>query len=194
MGYEELIESLYKECEDRIRSLWKEVEVEAEKMKVAKSGRLEQMRAEYGVTLKREVASQEEKVLAKAGIEARKIKLAVEKALSDRLYSLAASSLHGLRSGRYTREFEALVKELPAVQWDEVRIHPEDKEIAGACFVDSRISADNRITGGFEVRREEGKIRINNTFEKRLERAWEDLLPLLIRDVYREVSTHGNPS
>jgi vacuolar-type H+-ATPase subunit E/Vma4 len=32
------------------------------------------------------------------------------------------------------------------------------------------------------------RICILNSFEKRLERAWEDLLPLLIREAYKEVA------
>jgi V/A-type H+-transporting ATPase subunit E len=194
MGHGELIESLYKECANKIQHLWKEIEIEAEKIRAEKSGRLDQMRAEYSVTLRKEVKSQEEKVLAKAGIEVRKIKLLAERALSDRLYPLALSLLHKLKNERYNIEFESLVKELPAVQWEEVRINPEDGKIAKAHFVDSRITPDNSITGGIEVRRKEGRIRINNTFEKRLERAWEDLLPLLIKDIYNEVSVYGNSS
>lgn len=194
MGYGELIESLYKECEDKIRFMWKEIETEAEKIRAEKSGRLDQIRAEYSVTLKKEVKSHEKKVLTKAGVEVRTIKLLAERALSDRLYPLAISFLHELKNEKYRVEFESLVKELPAVQWEEVCINPDDAQIAKAHFVDSRITHDNAITGGFEVRRKEGRIRINNTFEKRLERAWEDLLPLLIKDAYNEVSEHGNSS
>ena len=44
------------------------------------------------------------------------------------------------------------------------------------------------ITGGMDAAMEDGTIRVINTFEKRLELAWADLLPLLISDVYQEVS------
>jgi vacuolar-type H+-ATPase subunit E/Vma4 len=34
------------------------------------------------------------------------------------------------------------------------------------------------------------KISISNTFEKRLERAWEEILPPIMRDVYKEISNN----
>jgi V/A-type H+-transporting ATPase subunit E len=40
---------------------------------------------------------------------------------------------------------------------------------------------------------EGGAIRVVNTLEKRLERAWREMLPLLIKDVYQEVSD-GTPA
>ena len=38
------------------------------------------------------------------------------------------------------------------------------------------------------------KMRIINTFEKRLEKAWEGMLPWLIRDTYKEISRYETPS
>jgi vacuolar-type H+-ATPase subunit E/Vma4 len=56
---------------------------------------------------------------------------------------------------------------------------------------DSKIIPDYKITGGLEVFRENRKQHIINTFEKRLERAWEEILPFLIIDTYREAARHG---
>ncbi len=39
----------------------------------------------------------------------------------------------------------------------------------------------------------EGKIRVVNTFEKRLENAWLEILPELIKDAYGKIAECGVP-
>jgi vacuolar-type H+-ATPase subunit E/Vma4 len=86
--------------------------------------------------------------------------------------------------------FSLLVKELPHMHWKDVRVAPRDVEIAQKHFPDSNCLPDDNISGGLEVMRDDGRVSITNTFEKRLEKAWEDLLPLLISSMYKEVSIH----
>ena len=69
-----------------------------------------------------------------------------------------------------------------------MRVNPEDIELAKAYFPDSEIIPDGNISGGLDVLTGDGRIRVINTFEKRLERAWADMLPELIRDIYKEIS------
>jgi vacuolar-type H+-ATPase subunit E/Vma4 len=69
-----------------------------------------------------------------------------------------------------------------------VRVNPEDVALAGKYFPGAEIIPDRNITGGMDASTADGTIRIINTFEKRMERAWTDMLPVLIKDVYQEVS------
>jgi vacuolar-type H+-ATPase subunit E/Vma4 len=39
------------------------------------------------------------------------------------------------------------------------------------------------ITGGLETISTEGEVRVVNTFEKRLERMWEEMLPEIMKEV-----------
>jgi V/A-type H+-transporting ATPase subunit E len=42
-----------------------------------------------------------------------------------------------------------------------------------------------------EVEAEEGRVWVINTFEKRLERIWPQMLPGLMDEIYREVTNCG---
>jgi vacuolar-type H+-ATPase subunit E/Vma4 len=45
---------------------------------------------------------------------------------------------------------------------------------------------DDTVSGGLEVTGDAGRICIDNTLEKRLERGWQDLLPILVSAIRRE--------
>ena len=187
MGYRELIESLRKEGENKIQLLWNEAETQAKKIREKVSSRIEQIKKEREKIQAEITKEQEELILSKAKARARRIKLSAEKALSDRLFSLALSSLSELRNNRYKEIFTSLINELPDMKWKEVRVNPVDIKIAQGFFPDARIIPDNSIAGGLEVKTENERMHVINTFEKRLERAWEDLLPRLIRYIYKEI-------
>ena len=122
------------------------------------------------------------------------IRLSAEKALSDRLFDLSMTLLHELRDDGYENMFGLLARELPTTKWKCIRVNPEDSGTARKLFPDSEFVSDNKISGGLEAVSEDGRICITNTFEKRLERIREEMLPLLIKDIYKEVSDHGTPS
>jgi len=188
LGYSELIESLRKDGEENINRMWSNVKAEAEKINEETSLRINELRDKYQKKSETEVKQQEESILAEARNRSHRIKLSTERALSDRLFPLAASSLVDLRDTRYKEVFISLIKELPDKSWEEIRVHPQDVGIAQEHFPHAHITPDKSISGGLEVLREEGRVSISNTLNKRLERAWEDLLPLIFTTIYKEVS------
>jgi V/A-type H+-transporting ATPase subunit E len=119
---------------------------------------------------------------------ARLARLTAENTLSGALFNAAAGSLPRLRDDRYGRVFEQIVQELPALAWQNVRVNPADIGLAKKHFPDAEIIQDASISGGVDATAEGGAIRVVNTLEKRLERAWREMLPLLIKNVYQEVS------
>jgi vacuolar-type H+-ATPase subunit E/Vma4 len=125
---------------------------------------------------------------AEAGSRVRAIKLAAEKTLSERLFAIARASLTQLRHDGYPASFEKLARELPSLPWKLVRVHPADIDLARKHLSNAEIVPMETITGGLDAAMADGTIRVINTFDKRLELAWADLLPLLISDVYQEVS------
>ncbi len=54
-------------------------------------------------------------------------------------------------------------------------------------FPGAKIVSDGTVSGGLEVMGEAGRICIDNTLEKRLERGWQGLLPKLINAVCLEI-------
>lgn len=183
MGYIELIDALRKEGEEKVHTIWKEAETEAQRISEETFKRMENMREEYGNIHSSDIREQTETILSEAGSRARMIRLLAEKELSDRLYRLALCSLHLLRDERYKDIFDALIEELPHYKWKIVRVNSEDKRVAKEYFPDSDVIPDSNIRGGLDIAGRDGMIRIINTLEKRLERAWGEILPGLIKDV-----------
>jgi vacuolar-type H+-ATPase subunit E/Vma4 len=186
MGYEELIKGLREEADEKVGQLWNDARAEAERIREDSSNRIERARREYRSNLENAAGDISNNILFDAEKKAREIVLKAEKKLSDLLFSLAKARLHLLRSKEYEKIFSVLAREIPSLKWQEVRVNPEDTAFAGELFPDARILPDDSITGGVEVCSEDGKICIINTFEKRLERAWEYILPFIMRDIYRE--------
>jgi V/A-type H+/Na+-transporting ATPase subunit E len=193
MSCKELITSLKKAADEKVLVIRHEVEQEAGAAKADVARRLEQRRDE---AKKKEAAALRDanaQALSAANNRAREIRLAAEKELSARLEAAAASSLSALRKTGYETAFRKMAQELPALAWHTVRVNPEDVGLAKKYFPGAEIVPDPKITGGMDVSMKDGSIRVINTFEKRMERAWSDMLPLLIRDVYGEGSD-GTPA
>jgi len=80
-----------------------------------------------------------------------------------------------------------MAAEIPPLPWKTVRVNPEDVGIARKHFPGAVIITDEGISGGMDVMTGDGKIRVINTLEKRLERAWGDILPHLMKEDYEAV-------
>ncbi len=190
MSSKELIESLRRVGDEKIRLIRQEAEQEAKSLRTAASRRIEELRKHHAEELTAAEGEETRRALAEAGNRARALRLAAETELSDRLYAIALSSLHRLRDAGYPAVFEKLVLELPSFPWKRVRVHPMDIDLARRYFPDAEIAPAETISGGVDVTVMDATIRVINTFEKRVERAWSELLPAMVEDVYREVS-HG---
>lgn len=193
MSSQELIESLRHAAEEKARLMREETEREAEDLRLAVSRKVEDLRRRYADKLAAVSREEARNALAEAGRRAQAARLFAEKTLSDRLFLLARSSLSRLREDGYPTVFEKLAAELPPMPWKVVRVHPADVVLAREYFPDAEIVPLEAVTGGVDAEVDGGKIRVVNTFEKRLERLWDDLLPHLIRDVYKEVPDGTSP-
>jgi V/A-type H+-transporting ATPase subunit E len=187
MGSKELIESLQKAADERTRLIWKDAEGEADKVRAEASHRLNQLRESSLRTESLAATAAQAASVSEANNRSRTRLLLAEKALSDRFLSVARSLLHRLRKSGYREIFEKMVRELPPLDWKTVRVNPADVGLAKESFSGAEIIPDITITGGVDVIAEGGKIRVINTFEKRLERAWVDMLPGLLKDTYNAI-------
>ncbi len=187
MGCKELIESLRRAADERIKKIWEDADAEADRIRSEDSNKLDQLRANCSRTESMAVTTAQIAAVSEANNRSRTNLLTAEKALSDRLFSLALSSLHLLRNSRYRETFGKMAREIPPLPWKTVRVNPEDVDIARSIFKGADVIPDGTITGGVDAMTDEGKIRITNTFEKRLERAWVDILPELLKKIYDAV-------
>lgn len=183
MGYQELIDALQKEGEEKIHTIWKEAEAETQRIREEALKRLEGLRAGFSDIRSSSIKDQAEAILSEAATKAKTIRLLAEKELSERLYRLTVNSLPLLRNEKYKDIFSAMAKELPPRRWKTVMVNPEDERVAKEYFKDSDVMPDSNIIGGIDVTEIDGLIRIVNTFEKRLERLWPEILPGMVNDI-----------
>ncbi len=189
MSCKELIESLKQAADERMHHIWGDAEAEAAKIRADTESRLELLRQETAAKQKTAFADHINRAVSDAKNRARALRLSSEKNVSGQLYEAAKALLPVLRTRSSEAVFQTLAKELPPGPWQTVRVHPGDVALAKKCFPGAEVTADERISGGMEVSAKNGSIVVVNTFEKRLERAWGDMQPEMIKDAYCEVES-----
>lgn len=191
MGSRELIESLWKSAREKARGYHAEAEEVARKYEKELMAGKEALRTEYEQDVLINTVSRSASITAAARKTAMKERLLAEKDVADRLLDLARSSLPSL--GAQDREgiFSSLVRELPDLPWETVRVHPGDEDLSRRHFPGARIVRDESISGGIHVSTHNNDIEVINTFEKRLERVWDTLLPRMMLDVRRRTDDDG---
>jgi V/A-type H+-transporting ATPase subunit E len=182
MGYQELIESLRKRSLEDLKALEEEARREIESYRERLFSEFEEKRKESIRKAEERVLKEVSSLLFKAKREAQTLRTIAMKELSERLYKVARDSLNELRSVGYEETFERLVMEIPSFKWSRVYVNPSDEEIARRYFPSALILKDQGISGGLRVESEDG-INIDNTFEKRLERLWPEILPEILKEV-----------
>ncbi|HSP16561.1 MAG TPA: V-type ATP synthase subunit E [Thermoanaerobaculia bacterium] len=180
-----LTQALRRKAKEDAEAVWQKARADAESHRAAKARAYEEQRARAAEQLAAVSAELARRANSDAERGARRILATSKAALSDRLYRLAVETLGGLRDSEL---FEALAAELPARVWERVRVHPADQSIALKLFPRAEVVCDPGIAGGMDVEVEQGRVRIINTLEARLQAAWPEILPALMKDVLEEMS------
>jgi len=186
MPARELIERLNREAEERARAIREEAEREAARLRAEAKKRAEALALKYRAIEAEAVREKASAITAGAEREAREARQGADEALAGRLREMAFKSLPALRGQGYEKVFRALAAELPEFAWRAVRVNPEDAALASEAFPRAEVVGEGSISGGMEVASENGRVRVVNTFEKRLERAWDEILPGLLAGIYEK--------
>ncbi len=184
MGCKELIESLRKIRDEKIIAIWNEIEAEAAVMREGVSRKREELRIDLERKQAAAVSEKNEQALSEAVRSSRSHRLTAEREITERLFDLAAHSLGQARTGAYPAVFRELVHELPPLTWKQVQVNQADAALAREHFPGAEIVPAEGITGGFIAAIEGERIRVDNSFEKRLERCWPELVPEMIKEIY----------
>lgn len=184
MSSRELIERLNSEADEQVRAVRREAEGEAQRVRDEARRKMEALSAKYRALEAEAVREKTAGITAEAEDEARQARQATDGALAARLREMAFSALPELRGQGYGRVFRALAAEVPELAWKAVRVNPADAELASEAFPGAEVRGDDSITGGLETASEDSRVRVVNTFEKRLERAWDEILPGLLAEVH----------
>lgn len=193
-SHPELIDALRKAGEQKATAVWEAARAEAEQCKAETTAETGTLRERAMREMAADARQLEDAAIAEADSEARSIRMATTTALAERVYGLAREALPRFRDGEYEGLFAALAEEIPAGAWQRARVNPADRDLAKRHFPDAEIMPDEAVVGGMEVAAQNGRIRISNTLEKRLARAWPDVLPSLINDILEESSDHRPPA
>jgi V/A-type H+/Na+-transporting ATPase subunit E len=183
MGCKELISSLRSAGDEKLKTLRAEAEQEAERVRAEAARRIDALRQEHARRHAAEAARHAEVLMAEANSAVRAVGLRAERALADRLYDVARASLHTLRNEGYRDLFTGFAGEFPRFTWKTVRVNPGDVGLAREYFPDAEVQEDPVIIGGMVAASEGDRVRVVNTFEKRLERLWEEMLPDIMKEV-----------
>ena len=185
-----LIEALRRNAAQEADALWRDARAEADKRRLQTDREVEAQR----VAIARQSASAaqrfERSAITEAELQAQDIRSRAVAELSERLYRLATAELRRLREQQGEGLFDVLAAELPALAWQRARVNPADETLARRAFPQAHIECDGVISGGMEVEAQDGRIRVSNTLETRLEEAWPELLPDLTAAVCPESSAH----
>lgn len=186
MGQQRLIEALRRNEEARVRQIWQQVEEQASALEIEIAERLANGH-QAGQERVDPLATDQAAALQRGAEDrSRAILTAAKTALAEALWEQARDALPALREGDYPSLFAALADELPTRPWQRVWVKPQDLELAQRHFPGVDIIPADTLGGGMIVAAENDSIRIDNSFEKRLERAWIDLLPQLVAAVMEE--------
>jgi V/A-type H+/Na+-transporting ATPase subunit E len=183
VGSEQLLAALRQEGERRAGEIREEAEVAAARLRSEAAARLALLREEHAREQARAIEAEMSAVLAEAERAARGVRLAGAQRLAARLFDLALALLPALRDGEYPELFARLAGALPPREWGTLRVNPADRVQAQTLFARARIETDPAISGGLEAWAQGGELQVVDTLEKRLERGWPEMLPLLLREV-----------
>ncbi len=186
MGLQELLETLKKNEQKQIDDIWQATHQEAEMLRQQVKEAINEISQKQADQLAAACQKSRRSIISEAEIETRSKKLFAYQALEKTLRDAAVKQLPTLRHLHYDRVFALLVKELPEKQWDTVTVNPEDGERARTYFPQDCIRTDAAISGGLRAATADGRIIVDNTFEKRLERLWFRILPQLIAHIEKQ--------
>jgi len=186
VAQKELLASLRRKGEERIAELKADAERQAVAIEQEFAARVREKKEALASEFR--VAREElgRKTVLKAERRNRESHTQAESELADRLAAIARGLLPALREDNYELLFARLAGEIPAACIERIAVNPEDLGLARRFFPQAAIVADPAITGGLQASCAGGGLSIDNSFEKRLQRAWQRLLPQLIDEATTE--------
>ena len=185
---EAILDKVKADAENVIKEAENKAQEEIEKAKAQQQAKLEEQKGKIIEEAKEEAA----RILAQATIKARQELLATKTGVIDQIVNRVRQELSGTLSDKSSPL--SLIKEaMAALNIDKVRVYVSPKDIT---TVKKLLERDKELAkkiaeikefdcvGGAIVEDIEGKIRIDNTYETRLEMLLPRLLPEISRELF----------
>lgn len=181
-----LFEHLRATGEEKVRSIWEQAEAEVQRHTAEAEAALAEKRSRCHLEGEQTLVELGRSLMREAEKKALLRQAQAETALAERLYQLARKELPWLREHCGDKLLSALAQELPQAEWGRMRVSERDLAHARNLFPGAQIEGDSNISGGLVADSADGRITVSNTLEKRLERAWPQILPEFFRSLRKE--------
>ncbi len=181
-----LLEHLRAIGEEKVRTIWQEAEAEMQRQKEEEAAVRAEERRRHQLQELQAIEALGRSLMRAAEEKSWQRRFEVETRLAERLYELARTQLPWLREQCGSKLFKALAEELPKAKWGFLSVNEGEIDLARHYFPEAQITGNADISGGLVAESEDGAITVINTLEKRLERAWPQILPELFRKIRQE--------
>ena len=216
LGEKEIAERIKEEAQAERDKILGEAEEKASEMISEVREEIELRKKDFAEDAERKGLEEKERIIRAARLNARKVKWNVEEEMTERALAEALTKItevkeKGFRGNSYSDILSGLIKEasisilaggsegsneLAAIVSDEDASYMDDaalKRISAEISKESRVDvsvslSDERIksAGGVIVRGKDGKIEVNNTFERRMARFSSTLREGIAKSLFTE--------
>lgn len=175
MSREKLTAALLETSDTRARTIWQEVEQQANRYRQEADEHVAVQRQEVEGRHAAMVKQQQDHLDNRTGKRLRRIRLSAAERFSARLRQLALEQLSSMSAEARADSLQQLAAELPGLDWQQVTVHPDDQKQAAQLFSDCAIVTEPALLGGLIATTADGAICVNNSLSRRLEQAWPKL-------------------
>jgi vacuolar-type H+-ATPase subunit E/Vma4 len=182
MSIEDILQALDDQCRQECQEIFNRAEVEAKQILEKAQVEAESIRQARLAKIRSEAQSETTSMLYSARLRSKNAIISAKELVAEKVLVAAEEQLGGLRSRQdYPAILEGLIKEgLTRIGGKVVvRVDPADEAAADAVMrklgLDYELRTDIGTVGGAEVTDADGRVRIINTIEERLNRAREKL-------------------
>jgi V/A-type H+-transporting ATPase subunit E len=182
MSIEDILQALDDQCREECQDIFARAEQEAKQILDQAKEEAEAIRQARLERVKAEARSEATSMLYSARLKSKNAVINAKEKVAERALADAEKRLQDLRSRPdYPAVLERLILEgLSRVSGKAVcHVDPEDKEVAASILarqgLDCEVVSDLQCLGGAVISDPEGRVKIINTLEERLNRAREKL-------------------
>ena len=182
MGLEEILKALEAEAQLQIERLRSEADTEVATITAKAEEEAKAIKDRHLAGARQRLGEEQERLVSGAKLEGKMVRLDAREALLERAFTMAQERLARLRGdSAYPAYLMRLTREAVAEIGSDLRIAVSavDEELIRGVALElglrAQISAGLNTCGGLEASTPDGRIRVVNTVEVRLERAQSEL-------------------